>query len=277
MSGSPKIDQQISAVDGVRTSQDIPVEHSSEEFAPKDIHHYVGASLLYKQNSLSHYYGYQMPTSSCYDQYHANLRPHGSLPGPLRNRLKGPITIFPWQQQEFSTCYRNKPTNQHTGLTDLQKRALEVTGFPLINFNANNNTKSTQIYQNNLQQNISLQQEGTTHFNYDTLQQDSQRSQISGLPWTTTLDNIPDSLKTKLKEKLNKRQKMKQAKLELPSTSAAAGKWYKLPEQETEKNNCRSCTCCAVCCDECHQQQLASGTTTWEQLLPMNSDDIYLR
>ena len=110
----------------------------------QDVSKYVGASLI-KQHSFSDSkpnYQLHAPVSPHLPQsQHLFLRPQQSLPESTSNSFwQTPILIFPWKQiysNQIQQNFTNASSASENNLTDSQKRALELTGAPLINFNAN--------------------------------------------------------------------------------------------------------------------------------------------
>ena len=110
----------------------------------QDFSQYVGASLI-KQHSYSDSmaaYQYISPMAPYLLQpQHLFLRPQLSLPeSSSHNILQPPILIIPWKQIYSNQVQRNISNSSFSGegnLNDAQKRALELTGAPLINYNAN--------------------------------------------------------------------------------------------------------------------------------------------
>ena len=123
----------------------------------QDVSKYVGASLI-KQHSYSdskpNYQLHAPVTPHLPQPQHLFLRPQQSLPESTSNSFwQTPIVIFPWKQiysNQIQQNFTNASSASENNLTDSQKRALELTGAPLINFNANAYTCTNTQQNNNL-------------------------------------------------------------------------------------------------------------------------------
>ena len=127
----------------------------------QDVSQYVGASLI-KQHSYSDSmaaYQYISPMAPYLLQpQHLFLRPQLSLPeASSHNILQPPILIIPWKQIYSNQVQRNISNSSLSGdgnLNDAQKRALELTGAPLINYNANTYASTNSQQDHNLPLNM---------------------------------------------------------------------------------------------------------------------------
>ena len=105
----------------------------SQEPESKNIHHFVGASL-YKKNSLPITYPSpaQFVLPDHHYQQHNALTAQTSVPAIIQY----PCYVAVPSYLSSAGIISQESGNVHN-LTDLQKRAIEVTGIPLINFNLN--------------------------------------------------------------------------------------------------------------------------------------------
>jgi len=123
----------------------------------QDVLQYVGASLI-KQHSYSDSmttYQYISPMAPYLLQpQHLFLRPQLSLPESSSHNIpQMPILIIPWKQIYSNQVQRNISNSSLSGdgnLNDAQKRALELTGAPLINYNANTYASTNSQQDHNL-------------------------------------------------------------------------------------------------------------------------------
>ena len=130
---------------------------SEEKSLRSDVSQYVGASLI-KQHSYSDSiptYQFLSSVSPYLPQpQHVFLRPQLSLPESATHTfLQTPILIFPWKHIPSTHNQRNISQSPSIGeniLTDSQKRALELTGVPLINYNANTYVSTNSQQKHNL-------------------------------------------------------------------------------------------------------------------------------
>ena len=207
----------------------------AKESVAKDVNHYVGASL-YKQKSLPHYNSSQtsLPTLPKHQHYqHVALASHTSLPAHLQPFNHDSMEFLPNSQYFQPYIPTIEPPYTVHSLTDLQRRAMEVTGLPLINFNINN-PHTTHPDKNH---------SASCHIDTDIYC----RSIID--KHQLDKEQLTDCMDTK--DKIKQQDEL-QPKLELSLMGSALV--YKLPKKANASPSLSSqnniCTCCTICCNE---------------------------
>jgi len=231
-------------------SGDLPLHNISQ---------YVGASLI-KQNSFSDSYPYPyISTTPQHLPQHVYARPQLSLPGPSGHPFQGPLSTFPVnQQQHYGTTCAPVGSRNLDNLTDLQKRALEVTGFPLINYNANNYVFAN-AYINN--PNLYANQNSLLH-PHITIPDCMQEKIVSIGEHSKELNNI--SCKIRIANKNTSNCVGNNIKLDMRSEEKRSDESLKhSPDSEA-----KTCNCCKVCCKESANTDVPTTSSGAELLSP---------